>query len=503
MGSDRILVIGAGVGGLVAALELAAAGRDVLVLERAATPGGKMRQVVAGGVALDAGPTVLTMRWVFEEIFAAAGASFADAVTLRPAALLARHAWSDTERLDLFADIAQSADAIGRLAGAAEARGYRQFCDRARRTFELLDAPFIRAARPSPVSLAAAGGVGMLGIAPFAGLWSMLGEYFHDPRLRQLFGRYATYCGSNPFLAPATLALIAHVEREGVWLVEGGMHQVALALAALAERRGAVLRYQAPVAGILVERGRAAGVQLEDGECIAAAAVVVNADAGAVGAGVLGSAAARAVPALPPRQRSLSAVTWAMLAETEGFDLARHTVFFSRDYAAEFDALARGALPPDPTVYLCAQDRDPAVPTGPERLLCLVNAPPTADHQPARPEEIAECTQLMTAQLTRCGLTLRPEATVVTTPTEWEAMFPRTGGALYGQALDGWRAPFRRMGATTRLPGLLMAGGGVHPGPGVPMAALSGRMAAAAAMQHRGSTAPSRRVATPGGMSTR
>ncbi len=503
MSSERIVVVGAGIGGLVAALDLAVAGREVLVLETADSPGGKMRQVSVGGSVVDAGPTVLTMRWVFEEIFAAAGASLSDHVPLRPAAILARHAWPAGERLDLHADVEQSADAIGAFAGPQEARGYRQFCERARRSFELLDGPFIRAARPSPLSLAASGGVGMLGIAPFAGLWTVLGEYFRDARLRQLFGRYATYCGSNPFQAPATLALIAHVEREGVWLVEGGMHRVARALAALAEQRGAVFRYNTPVASVLVGKGRAAGVQLASGERVEAAAVVVNADAGAVGAGVLGPGASAAVAALPEGQRSLSAVTWAMVAEAEGFELARHTVVFSRDYAAEFDAIGRGTLPQEPTVYICAQDRDPATPSGPERLLCLVNAPATADRHSLRPEEIAACTQRMTAQLARCGLTLRPRATVVTTPAGFEALFPRTGGALYGQALAGWRAPFRRAGAKTRLPGLLMAGGGVHPGPGVPMAALSGRTAAVAAMQYLGSTAPSRRVATRGGISTR
>ncbi len=507
MGTDRVMVVGAGIGGLVAAVELAVAGREVLVLEAQSQPGGKMRQTQVGGSVIDAGPTVLTMRWVFEEIFAAAGASFGTEVPLRAASLLARHAWSDRERLDLHADIGQSADAIGAFAGPAEARGYRQFCERARRTFELLDGPFIRAARPNPLSLAAASGVGMLGIAPFAGLWDVLGEYFRDPRLRQLFGRYATYCGSNPFTAPATLTLIAHVEREGVWLVEGGMHRVARALAALAERHGAVLRYGAPVSAVLVEGGRAAGVQLATGERIAAAAVVLNADAAGVAAGALGPAAAAATTPVKREHRALSAVTWAMLAEVQGVDLARHTVFFSRDYGAEFTDIAQDRLPGEPTVYICAQDRDPATPNGPERLLCLVNAPPSGDRRPFTAEEIAQCEQRVAALLTRCGLTLTRHRSVTTTPAGFEALFPRTGGALYGQALDGWRAPFRRPGAQTKLPGLVMAGGGVHPGPGVPMAALSGRMAAQAVMATgrgaRISAAPYRRAATPGGMSTR
>ena len=247
MRAPRVVVIGAGVGGLVAALLLARADSPSPSSSAPASPGGKMRTTEVGGTQIDAGPTVFTMRRVFEEIFAQAGASLADHLVLRPAAVLARHAWGPNERLDLFADIDRSADAIGRFAGATEARGYRDFCARAQRIYESLERPFIRAQRPRLETLVAAFGFRGLGdlwqISPFASMWRTLGEHFRDPRLRQLFGRYATYCGSSPFLAPATLMLVAHVEREGVWLVEGGMHRIARALADLAARNGATFRY--------------------------------------------------------------------------------------------------------------------------------------------------------------------------------------------------------------------------------------------------------------------
>ena len=234
MRTCRVAVIGAGVGGLAAALALAAHGLEVVVLERAAAPGGKMREIALGDARLDAGPTVFTMRWVLEEIFAEAGAALDAHLALRPAAVLARHAWDgDGGRLDLHADPARSAEAIGEFAGPAEARGYLAFCDRARRIYATLERPFIRAPRPSMLSLITAawpaGLAELWGVSPFATLWKALGDHFRDARLRQLFGRYATYCGSSPFLAPATLMLIAHVEQQGVWLVEGGMHRVARA----------------------------------------------------------------------------------------------------------------------------------------------------------------------------------------------------------------------------------------------------------------------------------
>ena len=512
MTATRVAVIGAGIGGLVAAIDLAGRGLDVVVLERAATPGGKMRQVWVDGVALDAGPTVFTMRWVFEAIFADAGASLGTALTLRPAEVLARHAWHDGGRLDLFADIARSRDAIGAFAGASAARGYVRFCARARRAYEVLDPAFIRARHPSMTALLKAAGprgiATLVGLAPWASLWQALGRDFRDPRLRQLFARYATYCGASPFQAPATLMLIAHVEREGVWLVEGGMHRLAVALAELAAAKGAVLRYNTAVQEILVTNGRPSGVRLVSGERVAADAVVVNADIAALASGALGAAVVAAAPGVDPTRRSLSAVTWALHANTDGFPLLRHNVFFSRDYAAEFaDIFDRARLPAAPTVYVCAQDRaDDAAPIGgPERLLCLVNAPACADTHPLTGTEIAECEERTFALLAGCGLTVhrRPEATQVTTPTDFAALFPATGGALYGPAMHGAMAAFRRPAATTCMPGLYLTGGSVHPGAGIPMAALSGRMAAAQLIADLGSTSRSHLVAMPGGTSMR
>lgn len=132
--SHRVVVIGAGVGGLVAAIDIARRGAEVIVLEQAHAPGGKMREIDIAGQRIDSGPTVLTMRWVFDEIFAEAGENIADHLGLRPADVLARHAWSKDERLDLFCDVERSADEIGRFAGAGEARRFVEFCSRAQAT---------------------------------------------------------------------------------------------------------------------------------------------------------------------------------------------------------------------------------------------------------------------------------------------------------------------------------------------------------------------------------
>ena len=502
MGLDkRVVVVGAGVAGLVAALLLAARGVQVTVLERAATPGGKLRELVADGVAIDAGPTVFTLRWVWDEIFAAAGTDMPFA--LRPLDTLARHAWNARERLDLFADRARSADAIGAFAGAAEARGYLAFCDRAAKIWRTLETPYIRADNPTPLSLAAGAGVSaMWGVAPFQTLWRALGEHFADPRLRQLFGRYATYSGSSPFLASATLMLIAHVEQAGVWTVRGGMHAVAAGLARQAAAAGAEFRYGCDVTDVAVQAGRVCGVRI-GADFVPAEFVLFNGDVAALATGRVGRPAAAATPM--PGARSLSAVTWAMRARCDGFPLLRHNVFFAADYAAEFhDIFGRQRLPRTPSVYVCAQDReaDDAAAAGPERLLCLINAPPTGDADPDE-TELARCETAMTERLAHCGLTLLPTHSVRTTPQQWAALFPATGGALYGPAQHGWRASFSRPPARSRIPGLYLAGGSTHPGPGLPMAALSGHKAARAILADLASTARSRPAAMSGGMSTR
>ncbi len=487
-----IVIVGAGVGGLTAAALLGARGHAVTVCEAAATPGGKLREVVAAGRRIDAGPTVFTMRWVFDAVFAAAGERLDDHLSLAPVETIARHAWDGGARLDLFADTGRSADAVGDFAGAAEARRFTAFMAEAARTSATRADTFLT--RPATAPRGRARRIGcrrpaaLASIRPFETLWRALGGYFHDPRLRQLFGRYATYSGASPFLSPATLMLIAHVEASGVWAVAGGMHRIATALAGLAERHGAVLRYGVPVAEVVVGRAGAEAIVLASGERIEARAVVVNADPQALAAGCFGAAARAAVPALAPRDRSLSAVTWTLAAATAGFPLEHHNVFFGGDYAREFADLAAGRLPADPSVYVCAPDRsvvageasgageaDGAALQTPEALHMIVNAPATG--AALTEGEIERCQAATFARLAACGLAVTPVATVRTTPADFAALFPATGGALYGRTSHGWRASFQRPGATTRVPRLFLCGGATHPGAGVPMAALSGRLA--------------------------
>ena len=511
--TPRVVVVGAGIGGLVSALLLAHRGLEVTLVEASASPGGKMRQIVVDGAAVDSGPTVFTMRWVLEQMLEEIGSSLDSLVQLSPIHVLARHAWRDgPATLDLHADTERSADAIAAFSSPAEARRFRQFCQQTRALYQTLEQPYIRSQRPSLLSMAqdlGPRGLGtLMGLGPFATLWRSLGRHFHDARLQQLFARYATYCGSSPWAAPATLMLVAQVELDGVWSVHGGMHAVAQALAGLAQQRGVTMRYGVACSQIETANGRVCGVRLANGERLAAEAVVFNGDAGALAQGLLGPGPQQAFAPVAVAQRSLSAVTWSMHAQASGFPLVRHNVFFDCDYRSEFDDIfSKRRLPRQGTVYLCAQDRDDhglAQEAGPERMLALVNAPADGDSPAFQASEIEACEHRSLALLRHCGLTLhaQPHQVVRTTPQDFGRLYPGTGGALYGRATHGWMSAFARPSAQSQLPGLYLAGGSVHPGPGVPMAAMSGRLAAATLMAHLDSTSRSRRVVISGGMST-
>ncbi|HEU4409253.1 MAG TPA: phytoene desaturase family protein [Polyangiaceae bacterium] len=511
--AEPVVVVGAGVGGLCLAIRLASAGVPVEVFEKEPAVGGKLRRVEVGGAGVDGGPTVLTMRWAFDELFRATGAPLEAYVELAPLPVLARHYWPDGSSLDLYADREKSAAAIAAFAGAREAEGYRAFCEHARRIFEAVEGPFLRSALPGVKDLFSLRGLGTaaqaLRIDATRSMWKAIGSFYRDARLRALFGRFATYVGSSPLRAPATLNVIAAVELAGVWAVRGGMYALAEALLARAGELGVRVHAGAAVDEIVLgPGGRAAGVRLAGGGVVAARAVASNGD---------GADLVRLVPGAPrgrlagaAAERSLSALVLTGRARAEGAALAHHTVFFPSNYEDEFRTLFdAGRVPAEPTVYLCAQDRGPFGPGpgagggGGERLLVLINAPPDGDRPGAYPpEETDAWVAKILTRLRGAGLELTPTALALTTPRDFERLSPSSGGALYGPASHGMTAAFSRPASRTAVPGLYAVGGSVHPGAGVPMAALSSAICARAMADDLGLTVPSLAGATSGGTST-
>jgi 1-hydroxycarotenoid 3,4-desaturase len=516
--APSVIVVGAGVGGLAAAVRLLVAGHRVTVLERAPAPGGKMRQIAVGERVFDGGPSVLTMPFVLDELCAAAGVRRQDLVRLVPLDPICRHFFPDGTRLDLFADEAvaqgpgqrreaawaRSTDEIRRVLGATAAAQFDRFRLHAARIYDAVEGPFLRSPLPRhPLALLFTRRfrdlLGLRHLDAGRSLWQALGSFFDDERLRVLLARYATYSGADPFLAPATLAVIPHVELAfGVYAIEGGMYRVAEALTELIARLGGELRCGVDVEAIELDAGEARAVAVRaGGERLAADHFVVNTDVSQLYQRFLVGtrrAAAQGPPveALPP---SLSAYLNLIVAEGAGaLPLVHHNVFFSADYEREFAELRTGP-PSDPTVYLC----DPDAGLDTQRWFFLTNAP--ALPRPGEPEppaarwtaaEQAACRDRVAAQLARHGIRLeqhaRAEATV--TPRDFAERFPLSRGAIYGAAASSRTAAFKR--PPNRVPGvknLFCVGGSTHPGAGVPMVMLSAQIVSGLIAGQRGQRA--------------
>src|SRR6185369_15256404 len=259
-------------------------------------------------------------------------------------------------------------------------------------------------------------------------LWKALHDYFPDPRLQQLFGRYATYNGSNPFLAPATLAVIAHVENAfGIFGCKGGIVRLGEALERCARELGVELRTSTPVVGFRVHRGdRVVGVELESG-ALDADLVVANCDVAQAYEFLRGPRHMdKRIDAYAREDLSLSAFLWLGVGPPPPIDLVQHNVFFSTDYRREFAELETDRRPPeDPTVYLC-QEGDGA-------YMFLSNAPPLDPRSRTDwAKEAPRARDRIRQVLARHGWDLELPAEATVSPSEFAELFPRSKGAIYG-----------------------------------------------------------------------
>lgn len=501
--TSKIVIIGAGIGGLAAALRLSDQGCDVTVLERHSAPGGKMRTVPSKAGPVDAGPTVLTMRPVFETLFNDVGETLEDHVTLQPLDTLVRHYWDDGASLDLMADPARSLANVIATFGPKAGQQFEAFSARAKRLFDAFDRPMMQTPEPDQWAVTKtvlSNPMLIPDMAPHRTMAGLLKSSFNDPRLAQLFGRYATYVGGSPYASPAILSLIWQAEARGVWTIKGGMHQLAQALTLLAKARGVTFKYDIHATRITRQSDRVSGVQTNDAH-FPAEVVLFNGDPRALTTGLLGEGSKTAVKGAEIEKRSLSAYVHAFAAAPSGVDLAHHTVFFGHDPKAEFTALARGEMPADATLYLCAQDYGTAAPDALQRFEIIMNGPPI----PRDPEtEKPQCQTQIFKRLRDFGLQFSPTPNpeTLTTPQGFDQLFPASRGSLYGQSPHGLMAAFKRPTARTKVTGLYLCGGGTHPGAGVPMATLSAQHAAAAIMTDLASTSTSPQTDTRGGTLT-
>ncbi len=487
-----VVVIGAGLGGLAAAIELAAAGHRVQVVEALDRVGGKAGVSDHQDVAFDTGPSVLTMPDVLGGLLERAGMALGTDLVLRQPEPAFRYRWPDGTVLDLHHDVGASLDSVGRALGA-EARGeLDRFLAYSRRIWDAAAPRFVFGPAPTLARVAAMGLGALLDLGDIDPLRSMdggIGRLVRAPKLVDVLRRYATYNGSDPRRAPATLNCIAHVELAlGGYGVEGGVSRIAEALAAAAHQLGASFRFDSPVSGIALRDGRASGVTLADGARIQADIVVANADSAQVTGQLLPPGTRHGIPV--DGTPSMSGWNGVLKARRRVGPHARppHEVLFPADYREEFiDIFDRDRPPSDPTVYLCAQEACHGRPGWPEHepLFVMANAPAEPATRPRDPAVWATLQGAVRDRLVMARLVDEGDRWAWTrTPTDLAARFPGSRGAIYGLASNDPTAAFRRpTNAVRRIPGLFLASGSAHPGGGMPMAMLSGRAAAAEALR--------------------
>ncbi|MDR7278203.1 phytoene desaturase [Catenuloplanes atrovinosus] len=484
-----VAVIGAGVGGLAAAARLAAAGHSVTIYERADTVGGKLARYARDGFTFDTGPSLFTLPQVFAELFADLGTSLErhlDLVKLDP---IVRHRFPDGSTLDSCADPAAFATRIGVAFGARAAEDWSRLWARAARVWEASWRDVLRRPLDGPADLARLAWHvrDLAAIAPGRTLRGLGEEYLHDPRLRMLLDRYATYAGADPRRAPAALVAVPYAELAfGGWYLRGGLGRLADALLSLCLDLGVVVETGATVTGIEATGGRVQAIRVRGGRGtgrrVPVSTVVANVDALTLYRDLLPSP--RRLAALSDRSLAGFVLLMGVRGRT---GLAHHTVFFPRDYDAEFDAVfgdpGRGvpARPPaDPTVFVTVADDPAARPDGHEAWFVLVNAPRQGTALDAvdwlRPGLADAYADRVLDLLAARGVDVRDRLVFreVRTPADLAASAHAPGGAIYGTANHALLRPANR----GPVDGLHLVGGSTHPGGGLPMVVLSARIAA-------------------------
>jgi phytoene desaturase len=487
----RVVVIGAGVGGLAAAARLAALGHRVALHERAATHGGKLGEYRRDGFTFDTGPSLLTLPQAFTDLFAATGGPAGlDIVPVDPAC---SYRFADGTRLDLPHDPAAVPAALDAALGPGRGAAWQALHDRSARLWDLVGDAVLR--RPLT-------GMGDLArfstrvrdlrvIAPWRTLRGLGASMLPDPRLRAWFDRYATYSGSDPRRTPSVLSVTPYVEqRFGAWYVRGGLRRLGDALLQRCRALGVEVHLSSEVTAVTTAGGAVSGVRLAGGGLVPADVVVCNADASELYERLLPAAVAgRARRGLRRAPRSLSGFVL-MLALSGRVPGPAHRVWFPADYDAEFDSVfgtgrhRRPAPVADPTVYVHAPD-DPALRPDDacEGWFVLVNAPP---HDPAggvdwdAPGVGERYADRVLAVLAARGEDVRGRVRwrEVRTPADLERDTGAPGGAIYGTASHGARAALARPANASPVPGLYLVGGSAHPGGGLPLVVLSAEIVA-------------------------
>jgi phytoene desaturase len=480
--TDRVVVVGAGLGGLSAALRLAGAGREVTVLEREPVPGGRAGRLELDGYGFDTGPTVLTMPELIADALDAVGERLEDWLELDPVDPLYRAYYPDGSTLDVHSGMEAMAAEVERVCGPAEAAGYRRFVGYVSAMYKAEMRTFIDRNIDSPLGLLGPDLLRLLALRGFGRLAPAVGRYLKDPRTQRVFSFQAMYAGLSPYDALAIYAVIAYMDSvAGVFFPRGGMHAVPRAMAGAAEKHGVRFRYGTEAARVEVSGGRARAVVTTDGERIEADVVVLNPD--------LPVAYRDLLPpdSVPRRVKSLryspSCVLLHIGSSARYSKIAHHNIHFGRAWRRTFDEIIRdGQLMSDPSLLVTNPTHtDPSLaPAGKQSYYVLAPTPNLTagiDWASTGPRYRDEMVATLEARgYTGFGAGIEVERLV--TPADWAASGLAAGAPFAAAHTVGQTGPFRPPTLPRGLDNVVFTGSGTQPGVGVPMVLLSGRLAA-------------------------
>jgi phytoene desaturase len=480
----RVVVIGAGLGGLSAAAHLSAGGHEVTILERGAVPGGRAGVVRESGFQLDNGPTVLTMPNLLADVFAAAGADMADFVTIKPVDPMYRAVYADGSTLFVRHGREAMTEEIRQFANAAEAEAFVRFCDWLERLYRVEMDHFIDTNFDSVADLVKPwrAGLELVRLGGFGRLGKKVSSFFADERLQRIFSFQSMYAGLAPYEALALYAVITYMDSvEGVYVPEGGMHAMATGLARAVTKAGVTIRYGTPVTRILRGGdGTVNGVEIGDADRMPADAVVCNVDLPVAYRTLLGGVDA---PRAARRGTySPSCVLW--VAGVNGApppEATHHNIHFGHDWDGSFKALIRdGVRMPDPSILVTLHSLDdPTLAPAGGTTLYVLEPTPNLDGKVDWSAERERVAADLRGRVTRLGY---PTDDVVVErfydPLDWESMGMERGTPFALAHTFRQTGPFRPKNVDPRVPGLVFTGSSTVPGVGVPMVLVSGKLAA-------------------------
>ena len=482
----KIVVIGAGMGGMTAAARLSRGGHEVVLYEASDQVGGKCRTEWIGKVAFDTGPSLLTLPAVYKDFFQRTGKPMGLVCPIESVDPSFDYRFGDGSNLK-FSNLSRNKtlESISETFGAESAAQWDRIMKRAERMWDVSRGPFIESELKSPISLMKRLTFmrDMKIIAPWKTLRDHADEILKDQRLRYIMDRYATYSGSDPRKAPAVLSTIAFVEESfGAWHVKGGLGQLTATVYQRALDVGVKFHLSTPVASISTEGKKVTGVVLADGTFVQADVVVANADASLVYNKLISGhkralKKARKNIAIADVSVAGFCLLLGMRKDPEQV-LNHHTILFPENYDAEFDAIFTHGKPVEkPTIYICAP-QDPAMSKDEtlEGWFVLVNAPTHGQFDWNNKEFARNYANTIIDQIEARGISVRDrlESLTIRTPADLEAAVHAPGGAIYGTSSNGARAAFMRAKNRSPIKGLYLVGGSAHPGGGLPLVGIGG-----------------------------